>query len=365
MAGGTQVASLPDDLPVSAFDYPLTDAHIAQRPVEPRDASRLLHLRPDGGLEDRAFAELPELLAPGDLLVVNDTRVRAARLRGRRPGGGAAEILVTTRLPDGRYACLVRPARRLPPDTRVEVGEGLAAVVGEPCGSHSGARAVRFEVEGGDVDAAIEACGTVPLPPYIRERLSDPHRYQTLFSQHTPPESAAAPTAGLHFTPAVLDGLRVRGVAVATVRLEVGLATFTPIRSETISGHVMHDEAFELPEATATAIQAARARGGRVIAVGTTTARVLETMAAGAGEVAPGRGVTRLYLRPGVAVRCIDGLLTNFHQPRSSLLVLLAAVTGDDAWRRAYDHALATGYRFLSFGDCMLCWVDRRPPPAS
>ena len=359
------MASRLDDLPVSAFDYPLTDAHIAQRPLEPRDASRLLHLRRDGGLDDHIFAELPELLAPGDLVVVNDTRVRAARLRGRRPGGGSAEILVTARMPDGRYACLVRPSRRLPPGTRVEVGEGssshLAAVVGEPCGSHPGGRAVRFEVQGGDVDAAIEACGTVPLPPYIRERLGDPGRYQTLFSQYTPPESAAAPTAGLHFTPAVLEALHARGVKVAGVRLEVGLATFTPIRSGTIGAHVMHDEAFELPEATAAAIRAARARGGRVIAVGTTTARVLETMAAGAGEVTPGRGVTRLYLRPGMPVRCIDGLLTNFHQPRSSLLVLLAAVTGDDVWRRAYDHALATGYRFLSFGDCMLCWVDRSP----
>ena len=362
MAGGTRAASPLADLPVAAFDYPLPAARIAQRPVEPRDASRLLHMRADRGLEDRGFAELPELLAPGDLLVVNDTRVRAARLLGRRPGGGAAEILVTTRMPDGRYACLVRPARRLPPQTRVEVGEGLAAVVGEPCGAHPGARTVHFEAQGGDVDAAIEACGTVPLPPYIRERLGDPGRYQTLFSRRTPPESAAAPTAGLHFTPVVLDALGTRGVALATVRLEVGVATFTPIRSATIGAHVMHDEAFELPRATAAAIDEARTRGGRVIAVGTTTARVLETMATGAHEVNPGRGVTRLYLRPGMPIRCIDGLLTNFHQPRSSLLVLLAAVTGDAAWRGAYDHALAAGYRFLSFGDCMLCWSGRASP---
>ena len=342
--------------PASTYDYRLPEERIAQRPLAERDASRLLHLRVDGTLEDRRFLDLPELLAPGDLLVVNDTRVRAARLRGTRPGGGGAEVLLLSRLPGegARFAALVRPARRLPPGTVVEVGEGLAVTVGTALPGHPGSRAVEV-VAAGDVDAAVERAGTVPLPPYIREALGDPGRYQTLFSASARPESAAAPTAGLHFTPRVMAALDRRGVAVARVRLEVGLATFSPIRATTVEDHEMHEERIELPESAADAVAAARARGGRVVAVGTTAARVLESRRSDGGLVEPGAGTTRLYLRPGNPPRVVDGLLTNFHQPRSSLLVLLASLVGE-RWRPAYEHAMTAGYRFLSFGDCMLCW---------
>jgi S-adenosylmethionine:tRNA ribosyltransferase-isomerase len=334
------------------------DERIAQHPLAERDASRLLHLPPDGPPEDRGFRELPSLLRRGDLLVVNDTRVRAARLRARRAGGGTAEVLVLHPLGDGEHACLVRPARRLPPGTRVVCAGGLEAVVGEPVPGHPGARRVRFEGAGADLDAAIEAAGRVPLPPYIRAALDDPGRYQTVYASGAP-ASAAAPTAGLHFTPAVLAALDAAGVERTAVRLEVGLATFAPIRAERVEDHPMHTERYALPETAAAAVAAVRARGGRVIAAGTTAVRVLESRAREDGTVEAGEGETDLYLRPGSPVRVVDGLLTNFHQPRSSLLVLLAAVIGDGRWREAYAHALAHGYRFLSFGDCMLCWTAR------
>jgi S-adenosylmethionine:tRNA ribosyltransferase-isomerase len=350
------VNACPASLATDLFDYPLPEGRIAQTPVEPRDASRLLHLPPSGTPEDHGFGDLPELLRPGDLLVVNDTRVRAARLRGRRPTGGGAEILVMQPLGDGRYACLVRPARRLPPGTGVDVGEGmLTATVGETLRGHPGARAVRFESAGDDVENAIERHGSVPLPPYVHVPLADPARYQTIFAA-SPPASTAAPTAGLHFTDAVLERLRQRGIGLTAVRLEVGLATFVPIRASRVEDHEVHEERFELSPEAAEAIATTRDQGGRVVAVGTTATRVLETQARDSGLVVPGSGTTRLYLRPGgQPFRLVDGLLTNFHQPRSSLLVLLAAFVGD-GWRTAYEHALAHGYRFLSFGDCMLCW---------
>jgi len=277
-------------------------------------------------------------------------------MRGRRPTGGGAEILVVQPLGDGRYACLVRPARRLPPGTTVELGDGsLVATVGEAFKGHPGARQVSFRSSDGDVEAALERHGTVPLPPYVHVPLADPARYQTIFAA-SPPASTAAPTAGLHFTDDVLARLQRRGVMLTAVRLEVGLATFTPIRSASIEDHEVHEERFELSPDAADAIARTRDRGGRVVAVGTTATRVLETQALESGLVAPGSGQTRLYLRPGGSpFRVVDGLLTNFHQPRSSLLVMLAAYVGD-RWRTAYDHALAHGYRFLSFGDCMLCW---------
>jgi S-adenosylmethionine:tRNA ribosyltransferase-isomerase len=338
------------------FDYVLPAERIAQEPLTERDASRLLHLPPVGQPQDHVFRDLPTLLRRDDLLVVNDTRVRAARLRARRPRGGAAELLVLGPVDGGAHACLVRPARRLPAGTRLACGEGLWATVGGPVPGHPGAREVRFEPAAGrDVDAAIESAGSPPLPPYIRRALGDPERYQTVYASGAP-GSAAAPTAGLHFTPAVLDALAAAGVERTAVRLEVGLATFAPIRHQRVEDHPMHEETYTLPPSAAVAVAAARARGGRVIAVGTTAVRVLESRGRDDGTVEPGHGVTRLYLRPGSPVRVVDGLLTNFHQPRSSLLVLLAAFVGQDRWREAYDHALRGGYRFLSFGDCMLCW---------
>lgn len=364
MTGSIALRQSAAVLPTVEFDYPLPADRIAQVPLAERDAARMLQVTSAGSCEDRSVADLPELLRAGDLLVVNDTRVRAARLLGKRPGGGAAELLVLTKLMNGRYACLVRPARRLRQGTVVEIRPDLTATVGEPVPGHPGARAVDFDAgPGGDIDGAVERAGRVPLPPYITTALADPERYQTVFSRQSPPASAAAPTAGLHFTERLMARIEERGIQVTSVRLEVGLGTFVPIHVADAADHVVHEEQFELPHAAAGAVAAARARGGRVVAVGTTSARVLETMATGDGLVRAGSGVTSLSLRPGVELRVLDGLLTNFHQPRSSLLLLVAAVVGRDRWRPAYDHALARGYRFLSFGDCMLCWRAGRLSP--
>ena len=346
----------PAALLTSAFDYELPRDRIAQQPLANRDASRLLHVAAAGGLGDHRFAELPSLLRPGDLLVANDTRVRRARLRGTTGGGRAVELLVLAHIEGSTFSCLARPARHLVAGTEVRIDAELRATVTAVAGGHEGERLVRFESAHGDVDGAIEAAGEPPLPPYIQRRLEDPERYQTVYASGVA-ASAAAPTAGLHFTPPVMRALGPRGIGWATVSLDVGLATFAPIRSERIDAHRMHRERFRLPAATAAAINRTRDSGGRVIAVGTTVVRVLESCAA-AGGVAARAGSTELFIRPGHAFAVVDGLLTNFHQPRSSLLVLLAAFMGVERWRAAYAHALASGYRFLSFGDCMLCWRD-------
>jgi S-adenosylmethionine:tRNA ribosyltransferase-isomerase len=337
------------------FDYPLPEERIAQEPLAERDASRLLYLPPDGGLEDRWFRELPALLRQGDLLVANETRVRRARLSGTDATGREIELLVLTREPGGDYQCLARPARLAAPGAVIHIGTDLQATVVAVSAMHRGGRTVRFNVP--DPDGAIELVGIAPLPPYIHTQLQDPERYQTTYATGDA-DSAAAPTAGLHFTAAVIDGLRAAGIGWATLRLDVGLATFAPIRTERVEDHPMHEERYVLPDATVTAIEQTHRDGGRVVAVGTTVVRVLETCASD-GELRSGTGATSLYIHPGHRFRAVDGLLTNFHQPRSSLLVLLAAFVGDERWRTAYAHALDTGYRFLSLGDCMLCWHAR------
>lgn len=350
-AGGASTRQRPE------LDYELPPSRIAQRPLRERDASRLLHLAPDGRIEDLRFRDLPALLEPGDLLVVNDTRVRAARLRGRLGDGGEAELLVLATEGGGRFRCLVRPGRRLRQGSVVDLGPGLRARVLGPAPGHPGARRIAVEADGGaDPEAALERAGSVPLPPYVRVPLEDGSRYQTVYSASAPPASAAAPTAGLHFTERVLAELARRGVERTAVRLEVGLGTFAPVRAERPSDHVMHAERCGVPGEAAAAVARARRRGSRVVAVGTTVVRTLESRAAPGGLVEAGEGTTDLCLRPGSPLRVVDGLLTNFHQPRSSLLLLLGAVVGVEAWRRAYAHALAADYRFLSFGDCMLCW---------
>ena len=346
-------ASAPEALATAAFDYELPEERIAQRPLAQRDASRLLVVGADGAIEDRVFTDLPALLRPGDVCVVNDTRVRAARLRTRREDGSAAELLVLRREADPAvYACLVRPARRLPEGSRLRVGSELEAVVLGRVPGHDGARAVRFHVREGDIEAAIERLGQAPLPPYIHEKLDDASRYQTVYADGSV-ESAAAPTAGLHFTPAVIDAIRARGIAWVTVRLEVGLGTFAPIRSEELAAHVMHHERYSLSDDAVQTITAARERGGRVIAVGTSVVRVLESCAAN-GQLQPGSGSTQLFVTPGHRFNVVDALVTNFHQPRSTPLVLVAAFIGMQQWPTVYDHALTHGYRFLSFGDAML-----------
>ncbi len=349
----TQLLDLTRTLPTDAFDYALPEERIAQTPLEVRDASRLLHIPEEGDYQDRRFTDLPDLLREGDLLVANETRVRAARLKGTRADGGAAELLVLA--PDGDgFSCLVRPARRLAPGSEITIGPGLRAVIGGAATGHPGARHVVFSGSE-DINAAIERFGAAPLPPYIRQGIDNPSRYQTTYAAGAA-LSAAAPTAGLHFTDAVRARLKTRGIGWETLRLEVGLGTFAPIRAERIADHVMHHETYELGAATAAAVNQTRDKGGRVIAVGTTAMRVLETCATDDGVVFPGSGETGIYLMPGHRFRVVDGLLTNFHQPRSSLLVLLAAFVGVATWRDAYDHALGADYRFLSFGDCMLCW---------
>ena len=313
----------------------------------------MLVVEPDGVLRDQRFADLPELLRKGDLLVANDTRVRHARLHGRTADGRSIELLVVERREEGSYMCLARPAKHVTPGTCVRMDGTLEAHVVAAAEDHAGGRIVRFH--GDDVEAAIERIGSAPLPPYIHRRLADPERYQTLYARGDP-SSAAAPTAGLHVTDAVRQRLRDRSVGWATVQLQVGLATFAPIRAHRVDEHRMHEEAFSLSEETAARITRTRRAGGRVIAVGTTVTRVLESCVDANGEVSPRSGRTSLFIRPEHEFRAVDALFTNFHQPRSSLLVLLAAFIGMDTWRAAYEHALGSGYRFLSFGDCMLCW---------
>jgi S-adenosylmethionine:tRNA ribosyltransferase-isomerase len=333
-----------------AFDYPLPDSQIAQVPVEPRDASRLLLLdRERGTIAHHGFRDLPELLAPGDLLVLNDTRVLPARLVGVKPTGGRAEALLLRDLGGDRWEAMVFPGRRLDVGARLRFGAGaLEAEVVER--DRSGTRVLQFRsLEETGVPALLHRLGEAPLPPYIHVPLADRERYQTIYSRWE--GSAAAPTAGLHFTPETFEYLAERGVRVATVTLHVGLATFRPVKAEEIEEHEMHEEWYEVPEATAAAIAAAP---GRVIALGTTTVRALESAASGPRRVQPGAGRTRLYITPGFQFRIVDALLTNFHMPRSSLLILVSAFASLETIQAAYAQALETGYRFLSFGDAML-----------
>jgi len=331
---------------ITDFRYELPEESIAQTPIEPRDAARLLDAR---DMADRVFRDLADMLDPGDLVVVNTTRVRRARLRGRkRATGGKVEMLLLDRKEDGTWRALVAPARRVRPGSVFEFGDIDGTVVDGPEG---GVVAVVFSD-----DAPLERIGTIPLPPYIREELEDPERYQTVYADLL--GSAAAPTAGLHFTPAVLDRLDERGVRRATVDLRVGLGTFQPISVDRVEDHRMHREWCSIPEVTAAAVADARRIGGKVVAVGTTTVRTLETFAREDGTVSAGATETDLFLTPGSTFHVVDGLVTNFHIPGSSLLVMLAGFMGD-RWRATYSTALDRGYRFLSFGDAMYCERQR------
>lgn len=337
------------------FDYDLPPERIAQNPIESRDAAHLLVAR-GGGTEHRAFRELPNLIQPDDLLVFNDTRVLPARLRGCKLGpggqpGARVEALLLRRLERGRWEALVHPGRRLDVGARVRFGEGeLEALVLER--GPEGVRVLALTTpDGEDTDSTLHRLGEVPLPPYIHARLEDAERYQTVYAREE--GSAAAPTAGLHFTPAMLADLRERGVRCAFVTLHVGIGTFRPVKTDTIEEHAMHGEWYWVPPETVAALDACR---GRVVAVGTTTVRCLESWAAAraAGEPgAEGPRETRLYITPGYRFRVVEALLTNFHMPRSSLLILVSAFAGVDTVRAAYAEALAGGYRFLSFGDAM------------
>jgi S-adenosylmethionine:tRNA ribosyltransferase-isomerase len=328
---------------VEEFTYHLPEASIAQEAVEPRHDSRLLDTR---DMSDHRFLELPSLLRPGDVVVVNETRVRAARLTGRRRDtGGTVELLVLTRRPDGLWEVLARPSRRLRPGIVIDA-KGLSATVVE--GPAEGM--VVVDIEAPDVEAAIAAAGEVPLPPYFKGDLPDSSRYQTIFARTT--GSAAAPTAGLHFTPEVVRGLEGADIAVTTVDLHVGIDTFRPITSNEIEGHKMHSEWCAISEDAAAAIRRTRQHGGRVVAIGTTVVRALESFGNDDGTVRTMEGLTDLFLKPGDPFKVVDALVTNFHVPGSTLVVLVAAFMGE-RWREAYRVALERGYRFLSFGDAM------------
>jgi len=337
----------------SDFFYDLPEAAIAQTPVEPRHSARLLDTR---DMTDRRFSDVPRLLQAGDLIVVNRTRVRAARLRGTKAGtGGAVEVLLLSREADGTWDVLMRPSRRVREGIRFEFPGGLEAVVTRA--PDEGRGAIEFPgVSSEALDEVIEEIGEVPLPPYIRATLEDPGRYQTVFAEEA--GSAAAPTAGLHFSESVLAELDQREIGIAYVDLRVGLDTFRPISVDEIEDHRIHSEHVTVPEAACRAIATTRRRGGRVVAVGTTVVRSLESAADADGRVQQYEGRTDLFIRPGYRFKVIDGLITNFHVPGSTLIVLMAAVLGE-GWKQVYQSALERGYRFLSFGDAMYADVER------
>jgi S-adenosylmethionine:tRNA ribosyltransferase-isomerase len=335
----------------SDFDYHLPEGFIAQTPLEPRDASRLLVLdRSNGKLEHRIFRQVAEILRPGDLLVLNQTRVIPARLYGRKlPSGGRVEVLLLRRQDAQTWEALVG-GKGLTPGRRVQIEDGPVAEVSAVLDGPR--RLVRFDQP---IETALGQAGHVPLPPYIHTPLQNPERYQTVYASQ--PGSAAAPTAGLHFTPELLAALDARGVPHVTVTLHVGLDTFAPVGEENPLDHAMHSEWCELPSAAAEAINAHSARGGRIVAVGTTSVRTLESAAqqAPAGDrVAPFSGATRLFILPGYQFRAVDALITNFHLPRSTLIMLVSAFAGREQVLAAYQTAMREGYRFYSFGDAML-----------
>ncbi len=335
----------------SDYAFHLPGELIAQHPLDRRDDSRLLCLdRRDGALSHRRFRDLPELLRPGDVLVMNDSRVMPSRLLGRREGtGGAAELLLLEQKGKDLWETLARPGKKLRPGSRVVFGEGL--LTGEIVDTlEGGNRLVRFSCQGENFFAVLERIGQMPLPPYITERLEDGERYQTVYSRQ--PGSAAAPTAGLHFTPELLEALRNKGIQTGFVTLHVGLGTFRPVKAENITDHHMHLEHYTVPEETARLVNAAKAEGRRVIAVGTTSCRTLES-AWKEGALTPGPGSTGIFIYPGYRFQVLDGLITNFHLPESTLIMLVSAFAGYESTMNAYREAVQERYRFFSFGDAM------------
>lgn len=334
----------------SDFRYDLPEELIAQTPVEPRDSSRLFVLPKEGAFEHRYFRDLPEYLRKGDALVINVTRVLPARLLGVRASGGASEILLLKRLDISHWETLVRPGKKLRLGSTVSFGDGrLKAVIGET--TDAGGRIVEFSWQGDSFEAVLDELGEMPLPPYIHEKLEDRERYQTVYAKEE--GSAAAPTAGLHFTPELLDKIRAMGVEIIPVLLHVGLGTFRPVKAENVDEHRMHSEFFQVSEESAARLKAVRAAGGRIFAVGTTSVRTLES-AWRDGEVQPISGWTDIFIKPGYKFRALDGMITNFHLPESTLLMLVAAFEGRERILQAYKTAVDMRYRFFSFGDAML-----------
>jgi len=333
------------------FYYDLPQELIAQYPAPVRSASRLLvYDRQGGGIRDGVFTDILEYLSPGDVLVRNTTRVIPARLYGTREDtGGRMEFLLLKRLEGDMWECLAKPGRRARPGLSFRVNDELEiAVTGE---LEDGKKAVRL-IHGGILEEVLDRAGEMPLPPYITERVAEQGRYQTVYAREN--GSAAAPTAGLHFTPELLEAIAQKGVKIADVLLHVGLGTFRPVSAENVEEHHMHSEYYECTPETADVINSARAGGGRVIAVGTTSCRVLESIADEAGIVYPGCGWTDIFITPGYRFRAVDRLITNFHLPESTLLMLVSALSTREETLRVYRHAVEEGYRFISFGDAML-----------
>lgn len=335
----------------SDFYYDLPEELIAQTPIEKRDTSRLMVLdRETGAVDHRRFYELPDFLKAGDCLILNNSRVLPARLIGQRlPGGGTCEVLLLIDRGDNTWECLVRPGRKMRPGAKLSFGNGLlkAEVVGEVEG---GNRLVRFEYEGIFLEI-LDQLGKMPLPPYIKEELQDRERYQTVYSKVI--GSAAAPTAGLHFTPELIEEIEKMGVRIGYVTLHVGLGTFRPVKEEEITDHEMHSEFCMIPQETADLINRTKADGGRVICVGTTSCRTLESWAGEDGTMQAHAGWTNIYIYPGYRFKVMDGLVTNFHLPESTLIMLISAFAGRENVLSAYQKAVQERYRFFSFGDAM------------
>ena len=335
----------------SDFYYDLPEELIAQTPIEKRDTSRLMTLnKATGAVEHHHFYELVDYLAPGDCLILNDSRVLPARLLGQRlPGGGACEVLLLIDRGEKTWECLVRPGRKMRTGAKLSFGNGelTAEVVGELEG---GNRLVRFDYEGIFLEV-LDRLGKMPLPPYIKEELQDRERYQTVYSRVV--GSAAAPTAGLHFTPQLLEKIQAKGVNIGYVTLHVGLGTFRPVKEDTIEGHEMHSEFCTIPQETADLINRTKANGGRCVCVGTTSCRTLESWAGEDGHMEAKAGWTNIFIYPGYRFKVLDALVTNFHLPESTLIMLVSALAGREATLAAYEEAVKERYRFFSFGDAM------------
>jgi S-adenosylmethionine:tRNA ribosyltransferase-isomerase len=358
---------------VDLFDFDLPPERIALRPASPRDAARMLVVASDGGLDDAHVFDLPRLLKPGDALVVNDTRVVAARLDGIRVRGAAVAAIEATlikRLDGSRWQALVKPAKKLKVGERIRFGEtreSTACLLGTldaevEAKGEGGEVTLRFALHGAALDEAIDFVGAPPLPPYIAARRpvapSDRADYQTMFAHEE--GAVAAPTAGLHFTSDLIARVEAAGARLFRLTLHVGAGTFLPVKADDTTGHAMHSEWGRLDAATAEALNATRARGGRIVAVGTTSARLLESAAGEDGELRPFEGETAIFITPGYRFRAVDALLTNFHLPRSTLFMLVSAFSGLATMKRAYAHAIAAGYRFYSYGDACLLIAPRR-----
>jgi S-adenosylmethionine:tRNA ribosyltransferase-isomerase len=365
----------PPQFSLSAYDYELSIDRIAQNPANPRDSSRLLVIDSPTSYQHKIFRDLPDLLQPGDLLVLNDTRVIQARLYGHKvdrdrteqsEASAKVEILLLEERQQNCWLALVKPGKRLKPGAKIEFGSDLAdpslkvsatVIAIDPA---TGGRLLQFTVpEGRSLLTVLPQLGVVPLPPYITDSQADPEQYQTVYADRA--GSVAAPTAGLHFTPALLHQLQAKGIQQAFVTLHVGIGTFRPVEAEDITQHQMHGEWLEVPPETVEAVRKTKAAGGRVIAVGTTATRSLEG-ASQSGMLQPFCGKTELFIYPGYQWNTVDGLITNFHLPKSSLLMLVSALIGQQRLLKLYDMAIAENYRFYSFGDAMLILPEARTP---